>query len=137
MGIPLCPNKQDVRWCQNATSWEVPKNWTPMYGSDGKVKVKCSLNKKEKDPRGQWISPIEKGDGHTYHCLNRKDEKPFLKKVNTTREENSWLENVNSACPYGEDYRRCLGNRADECICKYNISRKKSALSIKTSAEGK
>ena len=103
-----------------------------MYGSDSKVKVKCPLKETEKvhvlftfdmgaiyrhiDPQGQWISPSEKGDGLDYHCLNRRDENPFLKKAN------SWLENVNSACP--DRKRRCLGNRADECIGKYNIERK-------------
>ena len=133
MGIPLCPNKQDVRWCQNATSWEVPENWTPMFGRDRKVKVKCSYET-DKDPRGQWINDSEKGDGLDYHCLNRKDENPFLKKANTTKtEKKSWLENVNSTCPdvitNGISFngkhndRRCLGNRADECVCKYNISR--------------
>ena len=111
-----------------------------MYGSDSKVKVKCPLKETEKvhvlftfdmgaiyrhiDPQGQWISPSEKGDGLDYHCLNRRDENPFLKKANTTTDNNSWLENVNSTCPNGEDYRRCLGNRADECVGKYNISRK-------------
>ena len=50
MGVALCPNKNDLRWCQNATSWEVPEDWTPMYGSDEKVKVKCAWDESDGHP---------------------------------------------------------------------------------------
>ena len=101
-----------------------------MLDSDVNFKVKCAWDESDGHPHGQWIEASEKGDGLDYHCLNRQDENPFLKKANTSESgKKSWLENVKTACPdkYRNDrneYRRCLGNRHDECIGKYNISRK-------------
>ena len=127
MGVPLCPNKKDLNWCWNATSWEAPEDWTPMRGSDANIKVKCAWDESDGHPHGQWIEATEKADGLDYHCLNRQDEDPFLKKANTSETgKKSWLENFETACP--NEQRRCLGNRADKCICKYNISRKKAGL---------
>ena len=69
------------------------------------------------DPRGQWISPIKKGDDQAYHCMNRADEDPFSKRKsgNNSIIEKSWLQFVNSKC---EDnwFRRCLGDNPDMCV---------------------
>ena len=96
-----------------------------MTGSDNKAKVKCAWDESDGHPHGQWIEATEKGDGLNYHCLNRKDEDPFLKKANSSETgKKSWLENFETACPEGDSYRRCLGNRHDKCVGKYNISNK-------------
>ena len=29
-GMPLCRNKEDLKWCKSATTWTVPENWKPL-----------------------------------------------------------------------------------------------------------
>ena len=29
-GMPLCKDKEDLKWCKNSTTWTVPDNWTPL-----------------------------------------------------------------------------------------------------------
>ena len=120
-GLRLCPNGNDLKWCRNATSWSIPAGWKPLF--ERSDLVNCNdLEATDKDPRGQLIEKVNVKDGLNYHCLNRRDEDPFLKKANSSETgQKSWLENFETACP--EKFRRCLGNRADECVGKYNISR--------------
>ena len=64
----------------------------------------------QKNIQGQQIDPVNVNDNR-FHCLNRKDEQPFdvAKKTNGT-----WLDYFEKPCDSG--YRRCLGDRADQCV---------------------
>ena len=81
---------------------------------------------------GQWISENTenlvgtRGD-NIYHCLNRADEKPFLRgqKNDTNSTEELWLQWVSTPCPFDEydQLRRCIGRQPDQCVhakCKFN-----------------
>ena len=119
-GVPLCDNKEDLKWCKAASIWTVPDNWTPMMTFkpgevDEKPQIKCTfLN--DTDPRGQWIHPQEYFDGKIFQCINRTDENPFSKQKNAT-DDNRWLESVNSTCSTENRwYRSCLGDKPTECV---------------------
>ena len=116
--MPLCDNKEDLKWCKAASNWTVPDNWTPMnmydpYSYDVVVPKRCTtLN--DTDPRGQWINPEDMTDG-IFQCINRKDENPFSKQKNVT-DGNSWIELVNSTCGLHLRQRRCLGDKPTQCV---------------------
>ena len=126
-GVALCPNKEDLKFCKNTTSWSLPDadKWEAI--SDH---VYCHVEGKpdSKSPHGQLIKKSTNNDGHVYNCVNRRDEEPFKanKAVNSTEggAQKKWLDDVNNPCPQGTDFRRCLGQRADHCIkaqCKFLI----------------
>ena len=113
-GVPLCDNKEDLKWCKAASMWTVPGNWTPMKDGYVQAREKCtSLN--ENNPQGQWIYAKDMTDG-IFQCINRKDENPFSKQKNVT-DGNSWIESVNYPCDYSW-HRRCLGDKPNECVSK-------------------
>ena len=73
---------------------------------------------------GQQIRAAEEKDLLTYHCLNRWDEDPFDTALKNKSKVNEWLDAVNTTCPGGEDYLRCMGQNAGQCIshlCKFLI----------------
>ena len=73
----MCDNKEDLKWCKDASTWTVPDNWTPMKDGYVQAREKCTtLN--ETNPQGQWIFPEDMMDG-IFQCINRKDEDPFSK----------------------------------------------------------
>ena len=127
-GVALCPNKEDLKFCKNATSWSLPDtDWKPINLVDDNY-VSCNSLKDQPIPQGQQIKKSTNIDGRVYHCLNRRDEEPFKanKAVNSTEggAQKKWLDDVNSPCPKGTIYRRCLGQRADHCVyaaCKFLI----------------
>ena len=56
-----------------------------------------------------------------YNCLNRLDEKPFskgrtLNNMSTSSIHEKWLNNVNTPCEDGLEFRRCLGDGSDICV---------------------
>ena len=120
-GVPLCGNKEDLKWCKAASMWTVPENWTPMLDytpenlvtSTDQLQKKCSFVN-DTDPPGQWFHSEDKMDGHLYQCINRTDENPFSKQKNAT--DDTWLEWVNIPC--GLDGRRCLGDKPNQCVCE-------------------
>ena len=119
--MPLCQNKNDLKYC-GSTLWDTTNktaNWTKMIFAKSVIS-KCpssiQLNKTElENPHGQWIdvtnSPFY--DSKIYNCLNRLDENPFEKV-----EAKPWL--GNEICEKEDidhlEYRRCLGQRSDTCI---------------------
>ena len=120
----MCPNKEDLKYCRNATSWGLTDaNWNPIEG-----KQSCNnlgQPDEQKNLQGQQINP-QNVDNRFFDCLNRKDEQPFdvAKTTNGTNDANqkTWLDNVETPCVQGSEYRRCLGDRADQCvdaICKF------------------
>ena len=120
-GTQLCNNSNDLKWCKKATSWSLPEaKFAPLPGQ-----VKCTLDENDQGPQGQWINKAQLQDGLAYYCLNRADKNPFAKTANQHNEEDkgeakkTWLEEVNEPCDkYNK--RRCLGNRADQCVCKFS-----------------
>ena len=114
-GVPLCDNKEDLKWCKAASNWTVPDNWTPMYNSNNMHLEKKCTTLNDTDPQGQWIDSEDKTDG-IFQCINRKDENPFSKQKNVT-DGNSWIELVNSTCD-DLDKRRCLGHKPTQCVSK-------------------
>ena len=116
-GTALCPNKEDLKYCQNATSLGLTDtNWKPING-----KQSCNnlgQPDEQKKLQGQQIDPLNVNDNR-FHCWNRKDEQPFdvAKTTNGTNDGNqkTWLDNVEKPCEKGSEYRRCLGDRADQC----------------------
>ena len=83
----------------------------------------------------QQINSTKILDGF-YHCFNRVDENPFDKRSTTengTKHSSGekWLNDVNTPCPEGKNFRRCLGYATDTCVsamgtinkllCKYFI----------------
>ena len=132
-GVALCPNKEDLKFCKNATSWSLPDadKWETIRDH-----VYCHVEGKpdSQSPHGQLIKKSTDNDGRIYNCVNRRDEEPFKanKAVNSTEggAQKKWLDDVNKPCPapswdnYPNHYRRCLGQRADHCIdiyCKFLI----------------
>ena len=72
-GTSFCPNKEDLRWCENAKSVKLLEQ---LYDDD--IYYCNALGKSnEKSSVGQKIKKFNKGDGRTYNCLNRQDEDPF------------------------------------------------------------
>ena len=134
-GVALCPNKEDLKICKNATSWSLPDaDWKPIYLSDTDNYVSCNHLKDQPNPQGQQIKKITNNDGRVYNCVNRRDEEPFKanKAVNSTEggAQKKWLDDVKKPCPtefWDSDpnhYRRCLGQSADHCVyaaCKFLI----------------
>ena len=116
-GIPLCDNKNDLKWCKNATFWNEPADWKPTVDHSS-----CTLTSQTDGvvPHAQLVQTSLVDDG-TYHCLNRADEHIFLeKKQNNTN--NDWLQLVTTPCFDGDFQRRCLGRNPDQCsysLCKY------------------
>ena len=106
-GIPQCSNKEDLKWCKNATSWSFSHtDWEPLYQL-----VRCTHPGQPEYHPGQWISFAVKGDG-LFQCYNRADEVPFS--ANKIKDaQKTWLEVVHTPCNFG--YRRCLG-RGDQCV---------------------
>ena len=130
-GVALCPNKEDLKFCKNATSWSLPDAEKLEAIRDH---VYCHVEGKpdSQSPHGQLIKKSTNNDGRVYNCVNRRDEEPFKanKAVNSTEggAQKKWLDDVNSPCPIKDTwrvkYRRCLGQRADHCIdveCKFLI----------------
>ena len=116
-GVPLCPNKSDLKWCKNASSWSQPDaEWKPLHDS-----FLCSLSHLPNMTKhnGQWIEDEEAGDGRVYNCLNRMDETPFVQRRTKNASKNAskktWQEWVNEPCDYISK-RRCLGTRPDQCV---------------------
>ena len=74
----------------------------------------------QKNLQGQQINPQNVNDNRFFDCLNRKDERPFdvAKTSNGTNDGNqkTWLDNFENPCEQGSSYRRCLGDRADQCV---------------------
>ena len=121
-GKRLCANGNDLKWCKNATSLTIPPGWKPLYGH-----VNCNyINSNVTGQEGQWVKKEGKYDTTTFNCFNRKDENPFIKTTNhnenVQKEGDAWLDAVRKPCPYGKDYRRCLGNRPDLCIGKFLVN---------------
>ena len=126
-GVPLCPNKHDLRWCK-----ETPiQNWMPFsYYYDTGIFLNftyCTLpdQPNRTDLQFQQIKDSDKGN-KLYNCLNRLDENPFFKKIGNDTgditEEELWWINVNATCEYEIVMRRCLGHNSDQCIfaaCEY------------------
>ena len=109
-GIPQCSNKEDLKWCKNATSWSLPhKDWEPLVKL-----IRCTHSGQPEYHPGQWIQNFGViGDG-LFQCYNRAtaDENPFsLDKKKYAQK--TWLELVHTPCNNGE--RRCLG-RGDQCV---------------------
>ena len=123
-GSALCPDKEDLKYCQNATSWGLTDaNWKPILGL-----VSCDhLDQQpdeQKNLQGQQINRLNVNDTRFYQCINRKDEQPFdvAKTTNGTNDGNqkTWLDNVEKPCDHKYKYhRRCLGDRADQCVDSY------------------
>ena len=107
-GIPQCSNKEDLKWCKNATSWSLPHtDWKPLEGL-----VRCTHPGQPEYHPGQWIYPEVKGNG-LYNCYNRADMNPFS--VNRKKDDQkTWLELVHTPCKK-KDGRRCLG-AGDQCV---------------------
>ena len=122
----MCSNKEDLKWCKNATTWPVPDNWKPLNDpaieQDGLVDIpllKCSFLQNDTNPQGQWFSQLTKG--RVYNCFNRADENPFSKEKNGADNIlNNWLQLVKTQCDdrpfWDENERRCLGDRVDSCV---------------------
>ena len=123
MGVALCPNKEDLKFCKNATSWSLPvaDKWKAI---DEHVYCHVEGKPDSQSPHGQLIKKSTNNDGRIYNCVNRRDEEPFKanKAVNSTEggAQKKWLDDVNSPCPIEDSqnikYRRCLGQRADHCV---------------------
>ena len=130
-GSALCPNKEDLKYCQNATSLGLTDtNWEPINSyyvvkknKTKRVRGTQSCNNlgqpdEEKKLQGQQINPLNVNDNQ-FHCWNRKDEQPFdvAKTTNGTNDGNqkTWLDNVEKPCE-SIYHRRCLGDRADQCV---------------------
>ena len=117
-GIPQCSNKEDLKWCKNATSWSLPhtEDWKPLNGL-----VRCTHPGQPDYHPGQWIDSYLKGDG-LFQCYNRAtaDEDPFSLDKNKNAQK-TWLELVNTPCDNKGDpkselkWRRCLG-RSNQCV---------------------
>ena len=110
-GIPLCDNKNDLKWCKNASFWNEPADWKPMAEH-----LACTLTRQADGvvPHGQLVKTFLVDDG-TYHCLNRADEHIFSeKRQNNTN--NDWLQLVTTPCEGGDAQRRCLGRNPDQCV---------------------
>ena len=96
-------------------------DWTPIRPSLSKPHLsKCSLRNQPNDTsaNGQWIKPVEQEDGRLFHCLNRGDENPFAETRRNTEDgsKKTWMDWVNTPCEKGKKYRRCLGQRPDQCV---------------------
>ena len=111
-GIPQCSNKEDLKWCKNATSWSLPhKDWISL-----RKLVRCTHPGQPEYHPGQWIPSAVKGDG-LFQCYNRAtaDEDPFSLDKNKNAQK-TWLELVHTPCDFG--WSRCLG-RSDQCVNAY------------------
>ena len=111
-GIPLCDNKNDLKWCKNATFWNEPADWKPMKDHSA-----CTLTSQTDGvvPHSQLVKTFLVDDG-TYHCLNRADEHfIFEKRQNGTNNATDWLQLVTTPCVSDTD-RRCLGRNPDQCV---------------------
>ena len=119
-GIPLCDNKNDLKWCKNATLWNEPPDWKPIVGHSA-----CTLASQTDGlvPHAQLVKTFLVDDG-TYHCLNRADEHIFSeKRQNHTNNGTDWLQSVTTPCGldvFGDAYRRCLGRNPDQCVWVYS-----------------
>ena len=118
LGVPLCSNQKDLRWCKSAPI-KADADWVPFYEH-----AHCSFGHQTNENiiNRQWIHQKSMKDGPTYHCINRADEDPFS---GTTKDEKEtkWLQFANLDCP-SEDQLRCLGGSSETCIdvdslCKY------------------
>ena len=114
-GVAYCNNKNDLRWCKNATIWDEPspEDWKPISGYS-----MCSLTPTDGFiPSGQQIR-LETRDNGLFNCFNRADESPFLKaRKNHTKKD--WLQVVNTPCSdneYDFQKRRCLGRNPNQCV---------------------
>ena len=121
-GSALCPNKKDLKYCQNAISLGLTyADWKPIYSSSTGDFVSCNHlgQHEQKNLQGQQINHLNVSDNR-FTCWNRKDERPFdiAKTTNETNDGNqkTWLENVEKPCKQGSEYRRCLGDRTDQCV---------------------
>ena len=91
-------------------------DWKPLF-EGGETKVRCGMS-------GQQIIPSEEKDLLTYHCLNRWDEDPFETAFKNISKVEEWLDAVNTKCPRGKKYIRCIGQNVGQCIfypCKFLI----------------
>ena len=124
-GYDLCPDQKDQKFCQNATSWGLTDaNWKPISNQFSGSLLSCDYldeqGDKQKNLQGQQINSPYVNDNRFFNCWNRKDEQPFdvAKTTNGTNDGNqkTWLDNVEKRCEQGPSYRRCLGDRADQCV---------------------
>ena len=114
LGIPLCSNNADIKFCKETSVDSIP-DWIPLPG-----KSFCPLDHKNTSQQGQQIQSGVEFDG-VYNCLNRLDEDPF-RKSNQTEIKKSlnnvnkiWWENINKKCS-SSSKRRCLGFQSDTCV---------------------
>ena len=105
-GSALCPNKADLKYCQNAISLGLTyADWKPIYTSTSDF-VSCNHlgQHEQKNLQGQQINSLNVNDNR-FHCWNRKDEQPFIsaKTTNRTNDGNqkTWLDNVENPCEQG------------------------------------
>ena len=116
----MCPNKEDLKYCRNATSGGLTDViWKPIDATTNFL----SCNHLDQQPdyqknlQGQQINPLRINDGRVFHCLNRRDENPFdAGKKSNKIDQKTWLDNVEEPCSLGSTYRRCLGGRVDQCV---------------------
>ena len=121
MGFPLCKNKNDLKLCKTATSWNLANaDWKPIlyYSMCPQTHAVTSF--------GQQIKVDQVEDAIEFNCLNRADENPFLNKkemVNNETEVDTWLQLVNKPCskddvifPFSSYFRRCLGVLPKQCV---------------------
>ena len=95
-GFPFCPNKADLKFCKNATSWNLSTGWEPILFKNhlGSEPVSCNnlYYPNNQSLRGQLIEAVNSNDGKVYNCLNRLDENPFEKaKAASRTEAENWL----------------------------------------------
>ena len=74
--------------------------------------LKCKLpGDSDNTEHGQWIK-VRTFNDSIFHCLNRKDENPYVKIG-----KKPW--DGNKTCTK-KNYRRCIGQRSDLCIDAYS-----------------
>ena len=127
MGTPLCENKNDLKLCRNATSWNLANaDWKPVVFSST-----CPLTPQNNKitSYGQFIKVDQMGDKNQFNCYDRADENPYNMKMFDTN--GTWLQLVKKTCsiddiimPFSAHFRRCLGKKPAQCVgadCKFDI----------------
>ena len=112
-------NKNDLKWCKDIWDLSSP-NFTQIVQIDNKHS-KCNKSHQPDNfvPNGQDILVENIGNGLFYNCFNRADENPF-KNIGFNQSEDegdkSWSDWVKEPCKFGDYYRRCLGQKPNQCI---------------------
>ena len=117
-GMPLCENKNDLKWCKD--EWKLPSPHFKYIFDYEKIEQhsKCSKSHQFDNfiPNGQDILKEDIGNGLVYNCFNRADEDPFQKiGYNQSEGDKSWLGWVRTPC-YNIMERRCLGQKPSQCV---------------------